>query len=389
MTFGTALVIEVDIARGIEPLVLGVYLTAINVAIIGVLLYSNTGRYLKQQKERDRKEACQAQCVEWAVGFDKKKFKTTLHKVEKEFVPRTHALTYQYCSLSDANAAIRSGIPALASDAMSGVVVTLHRPHELDELDLATFTKREAVLACAVPWHLLKPIESAYTVVGKKCEIFASSPSALCVLPVEVLAALRGSYFGDLVDAQPWYQGGILLPARQIVRAYLLKEEGRQQEKVYQATTDDDSGHPVRDQPFANVELMHSPAMRPSVCLDRTGVVTPSTCLQFANHMSRIRTVCKDKGWEVLYHYTQSDLFPLIQKMGFRMSTQGQGDGGVYFSTLGPAAYALGTDLYEENIIVNCFGPERLDEYKGKGMLDLCLVYGADPRVLRQAPGER
>jgi hypothetical protein len=45
--------------------------------------------------------------------------------------------------------------------------------------------------------------------------------------------------------------------------------------------------------------------------------------------------------------------------------------------------------LYEENIIVDCFGPERLDEYKGKGMLDLCLVYGADPRVLSQAPGGR
>jgi hypothetical protein len=71
------------------------------------------------------------------------------------------------------------------------------------------------------------------------------------------------------------------------------------------------------------------------------------------------------------------------------MSTQGQGDGGVYFSTLGPAAYALGTDAYEENIIIDCFGPERLNEYEGKGMLDLCLIYGAEPKVLSQAPGER
>jgi hypothetical protein len=164
VTFITALVIEVGIAQGIEPLVLGVYLTATNVAVVAVLLYANTARYLLQRKERHRKKARQAQCVECAVGFDKKKFKTTLDKVEKECVPTTHALVYKYCSLSDANTAIRSGIPALASAATPGVVVTLHRPHELDEIDKAAFTNREAVLACVVPWHLLKPHRNSYLV---------------------------------------------------------------------------------------------------------------------------------------------------------------------------------------------------------------------------------
>jgi hypothetical protein len=64
-------------------------------------------------------------------------------------------------------------------------------------------------------------------------------------------------------------------------------------------------------------------------------------------------------------------------------------DGGVYFSTLGPAAYELGTREFETNIIVDCFGVERLEEYRGKGMLDLCLVYGAEAGVLTQAPGGR
>lgn len=36
---------------------------------------------------------------------------------------------------------------------------------------------------------------------------------------------------------------------------------------------------------------------------------------------------------------------------GLRMSTQGQGDGGVYFSTLSPASYFVGSDEYEENIV--------------------------------------
>ena len=58
--------------------------------------------------------------------------------------------------------------------------------------------------------------------------------------------------------------------------------------------------------------------------------------------MALVRKTCKARGWEPLYHYTRPLLGPLIRGGGFRMSTQGQGDGGVYFSTLGPASYGLG-----------------------------------------------
>jgi len=71
------------------------------------------------------------------------------------------------------------------------------------------------------------------------------------------------------------------------------------------------------------------------------------------------------------------------------MSTQGQGDGGVYVSTQGPASYGLGTDDYEVNIIKDCFGVERVDEYLGKGKLDVVLVYACEARTLQQAPGGR
>ena len=40
-------------------------------------------------------------------------------------------------------------------------------------------------------------------------------------------------------------------------------------------------------------------------------------------------------------------------------------------SRLGPASYDLGTSKYEENIIVDCFGRERLEEYRGKHKLDV------------------
>ena len=51
-----------------------------------------------------------------------------------------------------------------------------------------------------------------------------------------------------------------------------------------------------------------------------------------------------------LFHYTATSVVDLMIKNGLRMSTQGQGDGGVYFSVLGPASYKIGTDNYEDNI---------------------------------------
>jgi hypothetical protein len=74
------------------------------------------------------------------------------------------------------------------------------------------------------------------------------------------------------------------------------------------------------------------------------------------------------------------------------MSTQGHGDGGVYFSTLGPASYDLGSsddgrDSYEENIIIDCFGKEKLEEYKGKHLLDVVFVYAMNPKIIEHTPG--
>jgi len=80
---------------------------------------------------------------------------------------------------------------------------------------------------------------------------------------------------------------------------------------------------------------------------------------------------------------------PFILGGGFRMSAQGQGDGGVYFSTLGPSSYNLGSRDYEDNIIIDCFGKERLEEYKGKHKLDVLFVYGLNPKCVEQAPGGR
>jgi hypothetical protein len=111
--------------------------------------------------------------------------------------------------------------------------------------------------------------------------------------------------------------------------------------------------------------------------------------------MKTIRRRCASSNYVPLYHYTQQQVAPLILAGGLRMSRQGQGDGGVYFSTLGPCSYGFGlsadgtTDRYEEMIIKDCFGVERIDEYKGQGKLDACIVYAISPLALRPAPGGR
>jgi hypothetical protein len=167
--------------------------------------------------------------------------------------------------------------------------------------------------------------------------------------------------------------------------------EGSQQTAVVKTVDQTDIGDgaageapkPVgTDEEEENVNLVFS---SPSLC----SVYQPKTCIEYINLMSEIRTKCDADGLVPLYHYTMPAIAPMILKGGFRMSTQGQGDGGVYFSTLGPSSYELGSSSYEENIIIDCFGKERLEEYRGKHKLDLLFVYGVNPKSVEQAPGGR
>lgn len=184
-----------------------------------------------------------------------------------------------------------------------------------------------------------------------------------------VVASLRET----LLALRPWNADfgaplpGLFLPPKQIVRAYQLVEHLTKPLglNTYDATSEDN-----------HIERF-------------TDVIVPSTCLEFINAMATIRNTASKHDWVPLYHYTNPMLASSIAKTGFRMSTQGQGDGGVYFSMQGPSLYDLGSESYEDNIIIDCFGEGRLDEYRGKHKLDLVIVYGCDPRILSQAPGGR
>ena len=91
----------------------------------------------------------------------------------------------------------------------------------------------------------------------------------------------------------------------------------------------------------------------PSLPKRKVEVVQPATCAEYLSAMQAVRQACAEEGTVPLYHYTMLSVAPLILRGGFRMSTQGQGDGGVYFSTLGPSSYNLGAQDYEDNIIID------------------------------------
>jgi hypothetical protein len=70
----------------------------------------------------------------------------------------------------------------------------------------------------------------------------------------------------------------------------------------------------------------------------------------------------------------------------------------VYFSSLGPCSYGLGSaehgqtktlKHYEDTLIKDCFGVERLAEYQGQGKLSAVLVYALPATALSAAPGGR
>ena len=55
----------------------------------------------------------------------------------------------------------------------------------------------------------------------------------------------------------------------------------------------------------------------------------------------------------------------------------------------GLGSYKFGSDKFEELLIVDCFGPERLDEYIGKGKLDVLLILVVHESLLSFVPGGR
>jgi len=330
------------------------------------------GAFLRVQYDRAQKRSkreAMLHKVEWACEFSAEKFSTTFAAVVENEIANAHCLVFHYSSLVDAEAMLRSGIQVQARPKMEhGIPFTLHQPHALSEVERSMFPNREAVLACSLPSQLLYPLPT-----------FEDPKHQMSFVSIRTLQSMRSSFFDELLQPQPWKDGFVFLPPQCIKRAFRISNDASgpsesAQENHIKIKVDSDQ----------QMCLKYDSLIKGAV-----PIIEPATCLEYLEHMSAIRNRCTELGFVPLYHYTMPSIAQLILKGGLRMSTQGQGDGGVYFSTLGPVSYDLGSPKYEKNIIVDCFGKERLEEYRGKHKLDLVLVYAMDPSVVQQAPGGR
>ena len=119
--------------------------------------------------------------------------------------------------------------------------------------------------------------------------------------------------------------------------------------------------------------------------------VAVESCEEYLGRMAEIRAECDQHGLVVVYHYTMTVVAQYIFDGGFHMSTSsgaaGGDDGGVYFSSRGPASCKLGTPAYEEEAITDVFGADKIAEMTGKKKMNVMFVYGAEPRCLKAVPG--
>jgi hypothetical protein len=107
----------------------------------------------------------------------------------------------------------------------------------------------------------------------------------------------------------------------------------------------------------------------------------------YMEQLQKVRYMCSNLGLVPLYYYTSAEGAESLLSSGFKMSNNGDGVGGVYFDTNGPCYYGVGSNEYERNLISEIFGEEKVDEYLGKGKLDLVLIYGADPSCVESISG--
>lgn len=366
ITFGSALVLEVEIFQGLNSWALGSLLCIVNLVIITMVLRMSLVRYFSDRAfSRASKMKSANGKVEWAVGFSEGKLKTTFDAVTEHYVSSSQGLVFTYCSCSSATMALREGIPALLYDEheLEGILFSLHRPYELDSTDRQMFSSFEVVLACSVPLTLLS-------------RLALPSQASLRLLPGSVLKALRGSYFGDVVDPTGWFDGFVYLPPNQIVRALQLIENEtpsltQDDAESKQPTVLRDVHHQVFDH-RNSARSSAAPSMYPrnsklnSIWRDRRSTAAaphrsthgssiisetesfsmtnafsmshfadvrpwssflqvPQCCSELFTSMESVRAQSDLQGWNLVFHYTQPFLGPLIYTTGFRMSTTGQG----------------------------------------------------------------
>lgn len=389
---------------GLEGKSLGIFLIAFNsIMFVAVLVcaWILRRRFLKEEarKEWMVSQHCfilslstvclsiyfvfffQAAQYEDARHFSEGKFKTTLDALRIHSIPPSNALVFHYTTFHLAKSARKTGIAAPKK--YGGVPFTLRRPFTNTQADFKVFGDddykddksnkqkfpNESLLVLSVPMRCLEKLPGY------------EDDDCLCRISADILHAMRPTSFVSVVDETPWLYGTTLMPPTSILRSYYVMTENRNDEGRQSITKKRLSF--LHEQDHVNEEIM-STFVTDCPFSALKSVSKLHSIHQYCTKMDKIRTFCQEHNLIPLYHYTDPKFAPLILRSGLRMSTQGQGDGGVYVSTQGPTSYALGTEQYEVNIIKDCFGVERLSEYMGKGKLDTVLIYGCSLAVLDQ-----
>jgi hypothetical protein len=164
LTFSAAVVIETGVGDAFEPLLFGAGLCLTNLAVTALTMFTSHRRHLEEERELRRKREARVTKVEWACNFTANKFRTTFTAVVESSVPASHALVFFYASLAEIRQVLRSGLAV--APGQKGVVVTLHRFHDLTEEDKAAFPCLGAFVACVVPKRMLFAKSPAAAVVA-------------------------------------------------------------------------------------------------------------------------------------------------------------------------------------------------------------------------------
>ena len=361
--FFYAVVWDAGLIVGLEDM-LGLILFGLVISIVLCVFAFARKEERKMHFAKKAKTYAVQSTIEWAVGFSDTKINTSLIAIAQTSLPASHSLVYYFCSVPAASRALSSGIPAVSgANHETGIVFSVRPFHELSArmTSFLAIETADVMLTVSILTDLLDPIAS----FGENYAVLISS---------RILSAMRPYYFGSVIEPGPWAKGQLLLPPQNILRAYQLKAQS------LTAAPRFDGRIVPRDQPiFETLRIAKQAAQ----------LFCPRTSEDFLKKMDEARRMCSECDLVCCYHYTSKASLQFILDGGFRMSTSGQGDGGVYFSTMGPASYGLGTVEYERNLIIDCFGAERLEEYRGKHKLDVCIVYACERRLLANAPGGR
>jgi hypothetical protein len=292
-----------------------------------------------------------------ARDFSAVDFQSIFESIWLHSVPSSHALVFHYLSYDRAKVARKSGVAA--ETRFNGVPLSLRHPHVVSSNDFTAFNSvnvslsdqkfpNEEVLVLSLPREFLEPLPG-----------FEDDPG-LCMISAAVLSAMRPSSFSAVMDAKPWMDGVVMLPPHCILRSFVLMYADN-----------------------SNLQLTFVTNVPSS---DEVSMLKVFALADFLKSMKLLRQKAFKQNLIPLYHYTSSSVLPLIMKNGLRIGSQMKGEGGVYFSTQGPASYGIGSDRYELNIIKDCFGVDRVYEFENQGKLDVVIVYGCDSTLIDEVP---